>query len=184
MLGRELRFLRTDRLYRSCGGDSGAHARPFDRRLDPVGRRPGVLRERVGGDKQVTRRRRRGGDQDARQALRVAQDGDAPHGEREGRRSTGRAGRCRRGTGHVFAAGGHAESSDDQNPFHVRLPRSVSVSTGCCPVPRTRRHAEQLLYDHYAPMFIRSCTLRGRPNDAPLKNAPFSRYCLSNTFST
>src|SRR2546430_5347524 len=35
----------------------------------------------------------------------------------------------------------------------------------------------------YSPTFIRSCTVRGRPSDAPLKNAPFSRYFLSNTLS-
>ena len=33
-------------------------------------------------------------------------------------------------------------------------------------------------------MFTRSCTLRGRPTDAPLKKAPFSKYLWSNTFST
>jgi len=27
-----------------------------------------------------------------------------------------------------------------------------------------------------APMFIRTCTLRGRPSDAPLKNGPLSAY--------
>src|SRR5437899_6980934 len=30
--------------------------------------------------------------------------------------------------------------------------------------------------DYQAPMLTRSCTLRGLPNDAPLKNAPLSRY--------
>src|SRR2546430_168218 len=36
----------------------------------------------------------------------------------------------------------------------------------------------------YSPTFIRSCTVRGRPTDAPLKNAPLSRYFLSKTLST
>src|SRR2546430_7195551 len=38
--------------------------------------------------------------------------------------------------------------------------------------------------DSQAPMLTRTCTLRGLPNDAPLKNAPFSRYRWSNAFST
>src|SRR5437660_1575981 len=33
------------------------------------------------------------------------------------------------------------------------------------------------------PMLTRSCTLRGLPSDAPLKNGPFSAYLLSNRFS-
>src|SRR5437763_2097035 len=37
--------------------------------------------------------------------------------------------------------------------------------------------------DSQAPMLTRTCTLRGLPNDAPLKNAPFSRYRWSNAFS-
>ncbi len=28
----------------------------------------------------------------------------------------------------------------------------------------------------YPPILSRTCTLRGRPTDGPLKNAPFSRY--------
>src|SRR5712692_5684998 len=35
----------------------------------------------------------------------------------------------------------------------------------------------------YPPIVTRSCTLRGRPTDAPLKNAPLSRYLRSKTLS-
>src|SRR6266851_5175942 len=36
----------------------------------------------------------------------------------------------------------------------------------------------------HTPILTRTWTLRGRPTDAPLKNAPFNGYFLSNTLST
>ena len=36
----------------------------------------------------------------------------------------------------------------------------------------------------HTPILTRTWTLRGRPTDAPLKNAPFKAYFLSNTLST
>lgn len=59
----------------------------------------------------------------------------------------------------------------DQNASHVRSGWKAQRHTAF-PVPRQ------------SPTFIRSWMLRGRPTDAPLKNAPFSKYVLSKTFST
>src|SRR5207244_12946539 len=54
----------------------------------------------------------------------------------------------------------------------------------CNPSPHVRLRAGVVPLASQAPMLTRSWMLRGRPNDAPLKNAPLSRYCLSSTFST
>lgn len=62
-------------------------------------------------------------------------------------------------TANFGLTGGHV-----RNPQSVRSPQSAVVS--------------------YIWMFSRNWKLRGRPTDAPLKNAPFSKYFLSKMLST
>src|SRR6266550_958593 len=55
-------------------------------------------------------------------------------------------------------------------------PDLASAHAGCPPAC--------VLDPAQVPILTRSCRLRGRPTDAPLKNAPLSKYFLLNTLST